>query len=144
MLEFVQAQNKELSHQLEEVLKTFREGGKSLPTLTAEEISGARLQIARAFEAGNRYVTVETLQGAKRYRIKQLAVPPRLSSVADAVDIKKAKPNADQDAYVPYLQFKTTVNRAVILGDPGGGKSTLTQMLCFDNSNSIMLRRAPR
>ena len=93
MLEFVQAQNKELSHQLEEVLKTFREGGKSLPTLTAEEISGARLQIARAFEAGNRYVTVETLQGAERYRIKQFAVPPSCGP-SRTVNIKKAKPNA--------------------------------------------------
>lgn len=141
MLEFVQAQTKELSRQLDEVTRALQSACNVASPLTAQDLNDARLRLARSFEATNRTVTVETLQGAKRCKIKQLVVPPRMETVAAPTkrDTRKAKASLDDDT-IAYLQFRTTVSRAVILGDPGGGKSTLTQLLCYDNSNSIMLK----
>ena len=148
MLEFVQAQNKGISKQLTEIMTALRKSSELTEPLSASEISVARLGLARAFESSNKYMTVETVQGANKCRIKHLAVPPRLASVtsptkrhvkkarADIEEVLDDKPEASS---IPYVQFKTTVHRAVILGDPGGGKSTLTQLLRFDNSNSILL-----
>jgi hypothetical protein len=141
LLEFVQAQNKELSRQLAEVTRALSASSQLTAPLSAHEIADARVRLARSFESSNRYLTVETIQGAKRCGIKQLIVPPRLATLATATrpDTKKASAKLKEDDYTSYLQLKTTVHRTVILGDPGGGKSTLTQLLCFDNSNSIML-----
>jgi hypothetical protein len=137
LLEFIQAQDKELSKQLEDLVRSLNEATKVTDRLDSKALNEARVKLARAFEVANRYVTVETLQGAKRCRIRQLVVPPRLANSVGSLDVKKGKPQFD--THMSYIQFKTTVCRAVILGDPGGGKSTLTQLLCFDNSNSIIL-----
>ncbi len=139
LLEFIQAQNKELSKQLDGLIRSLGEAAKVKSPLAAKDINEARIKLARSIEVANRYVAVETLQGAKRCRIKQLVVPPRLATIVGGPDIKKSRANLNLEAHTGYIQFKTTFRRAVILGDPGGGKSTLTQLLCFDNSNSIVL-----
>ena len=38
-----------------------------------------------------------------------------------------------------FINFKTCAGRVVILGDPGGGKSTLSQLLCYDLASAISL-----
>src|SRR5262249_5718318 len=70
----------------------------------------------------------------------QLVVAPRLATItAEKVSARKARPLPAGVAQYSYLQFRTSIGKSIILGDPGGGKSTLTQLLCFDNSNSIIL-----
>src|SRR5580704_4461717 len=63
LLEFVQAQNKDLSRQLGEVAKALQASSQLTAPLSALEIADARIRLARAFESGNRFLTVETIQG---------------------------------------------------------------------------------
>src|SRR5208283_773957 len=46
---------------------------------------------------------------------------------------------SDQEQTISYLLFRRNVDRAIILGDPGSGKSTLTQLLSFDLARLISL-----
>lgn len=138
LLEFLQAQHSELAKQLADMAKAL-EASKLLPDPpNLKEISEARVRLARSLEVANRYLSVETVKGVKRCRIRQLVVPPRLST-SKKLEAKKATSQPKDAAYISYITFKSSVRRAVILGDPGGGKSTLTQLLSFDNSNSILL-----
>ena len=43
------------------------------------------------------------------------------------------------EAEISYQNFRSYFNRAIIVGDPGGGKSTLTQLLCYDLAYAIAL-----
>jgi hypothetical protein len=42
-------------------------------------------------------------------------------------------------AEISYQNFRSYFSRAIIVGDPGGGKSTLTQLLCYDLAYAIGL-----
>ncbi|MCK1377699.1 NACHT domain-containing protein, partial [Bradyrhizobium sp. 24] len=138
LLEFVQAQNSELARQLADMSKALEASKLLLDPPNLKEIFEGRTRLARSLEVANRYLSVETVKGVKRCRIRQLVVPPRLST-SKKVEVKKANSQPRDSDYISYVTFKSSVRRAVILGDPGGGKSTLTQLLSFDNSNSILL-----
>lgn len=97
----------------------------------------ARVKVAKAIEAANRYTNVETLQGTKKFRLKSLAIPGRLSRLSTA-EIASAKMAANGPS-TNYLGFRRQFDRAIILGDPGGGKSTLTQLVCFDLARIVAL-----
>jgi hypothetical protein len=40
--------------------------------------------------------------------------------------------DASEGAPIDYAEFISGIRRAVVLGDPGGGKSTFTEKLCYD------------
>jgi predicted NACHT family NTPase len=141
LLEYITAQNKRMMRQLADISLALKRAIDISEPIPAIKLADSRLRLARSLEVANRYITVETLQGAKRYRIKHLAVHPRLSQM-DPIDPEHKGFEPQPSGHIPYLLFKTTVRRAVILGDPGGGKSTLTQLMCYHNSNSILLEAA--
>jgi len=43
---------------------------------------------------------------------------------------------AEENA-ISFSNFKISINRVIVLGDPGGGKSTLSQFLCHELANAI-------
>jgi hypothetical protein len=61
-----------------------------------------------------------SFEGSARHRLDQLYVAPRLRRVEG------------EDVWLSYREFGSEVWRAVILGDPGGGKSSLAAKLCSD------------
>jgi predicted NACHT family NTPase len=131
------AQNKKLELYLRNVLKTLSAPPRTDP-LPFDQLNDLRLTLARFIESNNRTVSVETQQGAKRINIRQLIVPARLSTTISG----NGKRHVESLAGTPTLsftQFKANTGRAVVLGDPGGGKSTFSQMLCYDLANSITL-----
>ena len=48
----------------------------------------------------------------------------------------------DAISHVPYADLKSSFQRVVILGDPGGGKSTLCQRICYDLARATQLASA--
>jgi hypothetical protein len=132
LLEFVQAHNKALSNQLKDVIRSLQLAGESKDEIPHQVLADARLKIARAVENANRFVSVETLQGVKRCNIRQLVVPPRLN-VLERHSVAITTGGSE----ILYSNFRSSFGSAVILGDPGGGKSTLTQLLCHDLAYSI-------
>ncbi len=113
-------------------------------TFTASEIFEMRLKVARHIEAQNKTLTVETTQGARKVPIKKLVVPARLEEIQSKSDTVMPHRDAHRDGSppVPFMSFRRTFFNAVILGDPGGGKTTLTQLLCYDLANQIILEAA--
>lgn len=109
--------------------------------MSAREFYDIRLKIARHIETQNKTLTVETTQGARKVPIKKLVVPARMEEVQSQAEAVMPHRDAHRDgnAPVPFINFRRSFFSAVILGDPGGGKTTLTQLLCFDLANQIIL-----
>ncbi|MDG4879201.1 hypothetical protein P9273_29410 [Mesorhizobium sp. WSM4935] len=136
LLEIIRAQHHELLEKVNQVRSSLQMQGKAGP-LSYSEIRDARVKVARSIDAANRYTTVETLQGTKKLRLRNLAIHGRLTPLSPA-EIASAKIGYS-DQSIGYITFRRQFDRAVILGDPGGGKSTLTQMLCNDLASLIVL-----
>lgn len=77
-------------------------------------------------EVAARYGQIEppNLLGRERIAIERLFVTPHLSRARSAEE--------PSDAHVPFRSFVTTVDRSVVLGNPGAGKSTLVAKTCVD------------
>ncbi|WP_312361257.1 hypothetical protein [Agrobacterium sp.] len=139
LLAIVRAQHHELIRHVTHISQALSHGNLSEP-LTYNELREARLKVARSIEAINRYTNVETLQGTKKFRLKSLAISGRLARLSDAeIGAAKMSPHGST---VNYITFRRNFDRTVILGDPGGGKSTLTQLLCYDLANLTILEEA--
>lgn len=136
LLDIIRAQHRQIILQVENLTRSLNQQNTA-GRITLEEVQDGRIKLSRAIEAANRYTAVESLQGAKRLRLKSLAIPSRLTPLSEG-EIASAK-IAENGTTITYLNFRRQFGRAVILGDPGGGKSTLTQMLCNDLSHLIAL-----
>jgi predicted NACHT family NTPase len=77
------------------------------------------------------------MRGTKKYSLKTLAISGRLGRLKE--DELISARYSDGRPTKSYLNFRRQLNRGIILGDPGGGKSTLTQLLCFDLARTILL-----
>jgi hypothetical protein len=80
--------------------------------------------------------------------ISRLFIEPRFScfdyDVLSGLGVKAKQNSTTEDeeeavSEVSYSLFRSTFHRTVILGDPGGGKSTTIQNLCFEFSKALSL-----
>lgn len=141
MFEALKAQNEHLANRITALSACLKNAGTLGVPLEAKVSEELRVKIARGIEVANRQVNVETTQGTRRVPIKRLVIPARLNQVRERSQIPSAHREAPliRSPSTSYLTFRRTFNRTVILGDPGGGKSTLTQQLCFDLAHQIVL-----
>ncbi|RWF51771.1 MAG: hypothetical protein EOS50_27135 [Mesorhizobium sp.] len=139
LYEAIKANTGEILHRLE-ALASCLENAQSLVAMPAGQFGELRIKVAKGIEASNRQINVETTQGTKKVLITKLVIAPRLSPLSQ-LDVLTAHRDAHHERThnVTYINFRRTFSRAVILGDPGGGKSTLTQLLCYDLANQIGL-----
>ena len=137
LYDFMAAQNKKLELYLQLLLGALSNQTPA-QLLSFDELNELRLKIARSIENSNRSLSVETQQGTKRVNIRSLVVPARLRPTL--VDEGKRQPlHSTDEVSMSFIHFKECAGRVVILGDPGGGKSTLSQMLCYDLASAISL-----
>ncbi|UCI17745.1 hypothetical protein FJ970_21895 [Mesorhizobium sp. B2-1-8] len=145
LYEAIKANTGEILHRLD-ALASCLENAQSLDVLPSSQFGELRIKVAKGIEAANRQVNVETTQGTKKILISKLVIAPRLSPLTQK-EILAAHRDAHHDRThnISYINFRRTFSRVVILGDPGGGKSTLTQILCYDLATQIGLEAsAPR
>lgn len=129
----------EIINRIEDLARSLQKANSHTP-LSASQFSEIRLRVAKGIEAANRQVTVETTQGAKKVAIKKIVISPRLSVISsNEMLMAHREAHSNREYSVNYLGFRRTFNKAIILGDPGGGKSTLTQSLCYDLARQISL-----
>jgi Predicted NTPase (NACHT family) len=119
-----------------------------------EAINEAIPRILRAVAGDTKYIRVETSQGRKDVEITKIYIAPRLSirnidKIAPIIKILSETANEDQDNGDGFTLsiskqrslFEQTLRsvdmselknlpRVVVLGNPGGGKSTLLQCVC--------------
>ncbi|WP_430250779.1 NACHT domain-containing protein [Neorhizobium sp. DAR64860/K0K1] len=144
LFEAIKAQNGDLAARIDGLAASLRSAAAINDLLSSEAISEIRLKIARGVEQSNRQVNVETTQGTRKVNVKKLVIPARLKPLGskDKIPAPHRDSVGEKQTTVGYLPFRRSFDRAVILGDPGGGKSTLTQLLCYDLANQIVLQAA--
>lgn len=121
---------------------------------TDEAIAEILPRILRSVTGDTRYIRVETSQGRKEVEISKIYISPRLRyrnldrvrpSIKTAIDglVKKRHDDAEFSASVSDemrtitrkissigLEDVSVLPRVVVLGNPGGGKSTILQSIC--------------
>ncbi|WP_394228055.1 NACHT domain-containing protein [Paracoccus marcusii] len=105
------------------------------------EFAEDRLRVAKSIELAHKNITVETNAGAKKLALSKMVVPARLTEVSDASEIPSPHRESfrNQPSGISVINFRRSFYNAVILGDPGGGKTTLTQHICHSLSQQIIL-----
>ncbi|MFN0045221.1 MAG: NACHT domain-containing protein [Sphingorhabdus sp.] len=136
LMEVIRASSDELRHEIIEISEALNKAGRSQP-LTSEQFLDIRSRVARSIETEHRDLPVETDRGTRRVNISKLVIPARLSPVSShALTGGGARPDS---ATIPLSDFRRGLHRGVVLGDPGGGKSTLTQLVCYEMARSLNL-----
>ena len=139
IFEALHSNSSEVIQRLDRITQCLDSSNK-LHSLSASQIKELRIKIARGIETANKYINLETNQGTKKVSLKKHVIAARLNTTSvNKVPAQHRDLYEDGDIAVNYIAFRRSFNRAVILGDPGGGKSTLTQLLCYDLSNQIVL-----
>jgi len=87
-----------------------------------------------------RYLSVETDKGQKRVDLSKLFVSPMITQHTDkrSGDVSISSEYADPYSTLKYPSFKGKVNKSVIVGDPGGGKTTICQYISYDYSKRVI------
>jgi hypothetical protein len=141
---------KTISADLTKRLERIEEGTSSL--LVAKPI-GNQQEIFSTFQKANRAlatrykdVRVETNRGARPVAIERIYIPSKLRVKKEPEQLREilsldpaTRKNRDlilaqsdhSVGRVTYTEFRSGFRRAIVLGDPGGGKSTLCQYLCY-------------
>ena len=96
----------------------FLESNKEL---NLEEITEFEKKYRKQVEYRHSRITIPNFDRALAIHIKDLFVDPKIT-----VD------NQKNNEPIDVIEFFRIMNRAVILGNPGGGKSTFSQKICYD------------
>jgi energy-coupling factor transporter ATP-binding protein EcfA2 len=113
-------------------------------------------RIAKCLNSEYKINWVETNKGRKQVSLDKIYIPGRVkprredsgvkalmqSALAGvyARDVGRRHNNSErEDLTVGFVDFQKHFRRVVVLGDPGGGKSTLCQYLCLTLSNQYLL-----
>ena len=141
--------------QIDQALQLINENRTDRKQATLETLHPALLKIARGLQSTTKQVRVETNKGPRSVDISKIYIPPKLrhrdtkrntETLAKAAAVIRPKgkivrhegpetewqidPSILQS--ISYGDLKLSFSRVVVLGDPGGGKSTICQNLCFD------------
>ena len=151
----LQIHNAEISgriDQIDDALASINQRFKPDATkLDFAEFSAVLLKVAKGLQNSYRTIRVETNKGARSVEITKIYIPSSLryrATLRNAAKLevgsrfikepKSAKsfanerPAREKLDNISYSDLRALFNKVVILGDPGGGKSTLCQHLCYD------------
>ncbi|UEM03753.1 NACHT domain-containing protein [Skermanella rosea] len=115
-------------------------------------------RISKGLQSNYRTIQIETNKGSKPIDINKIYIPSKLRyrqlsethmRLADIVLDKsrergKILEETETEKHIlfskiSYGDFRSSFRRVVVLGDPGGGKSTLCQYLCFELAKQCSL-----
>jgi hypothetical protein len=140
LLESLQAQGVEIGKQLELIEESLGNVKKLGSELAIADLIQARLKIAKSIESSARMIHVETNQGTRKVNISKLVIPARLTRHQSSEAVASLRIEREENS-IGFIVFRRSFHKAVILGDPGGGKSTLTQFLSHTLSSQILLEQ---
>ncbi|BAK65451.1 hypothetical protein SLG_07760 [Sphingobium sp. SYK-6] len=137
LLEIIRKQHDDIKGEISKIVASLQQAS-TLKALTTEQFIEARLRVSKSIEALNRDIPVETERGTKRVPIKSLVIPARLQKFSHE-NLPASGEDIPDGPSEKLIDFRRSLRRAVVLGDPGGGKSTLTQHLCYDLAKRLTL-----
>jgi hypothetical protein len=142
--------------QIDQALELLNKNRPNQKLSSLAELQPVLLRIARGLQSITKQVRVETNKGPRSVDISKIYIPPKLkhrdtkknaealakatSAIrpkgrhmkADGPDLLEWRVDPKILQTITYSDLKLSFSRVVILGDPGGGKSTICQNLCFD------------
>ncbi|MBC9033067.1 NACHT domain-containing protein [Sphingomonas sp. JC676] len=136
LAELLTGQNAQTTATLERLELVVHDLKLGVQKYSHDEIHVARLKLARSIEQMHKEISIETQRGLRRVNIKTVIISPRLIDEQPAPAPVELEERGRGDALVDVIRISSTT---VVLGDPGGGKSTLVQSLCFDMARAITL-----
>jgi hypothetical protein len=122
----------------------------ALSGLGPDELNSLLLRLGRALQNAYRPIRIETNKGPKQVGITDIYTPARLTlrgqeetdlkTLLSGTALHHRRGNVDKEIdEFAFGEFRDTFSRAVVLGDPGGGKSTLCQFICFEMTKQSVL-----
>jgi hypothetical protein len=142
--------------QIDQALELINKSRAGQRLTSLAELQPAFLKIARGLQSITKQIRVETNKGPRSVDISKIYIPPKLkhrdtkknseflAKATSAIRPKNKPPTKSEPVEydwrvdpkvlqtISYGDLKLSFSRVVILGDPGGGKSTICQHLCFD------------
>ncbi|MET3725087.1 NACHT domain-containing protein [Sphingomonas trueperi] len=150
----------EIRNRLDAVDQSLKSISKSnLPdSISADDLNDKFHKICKGLVQSYRNIRIETNRGPKNVEINKIYVPAKLAlretdfskrqlerisklavNPSSAHKRRVSAHNPDELKIFSYGEFPDIFRRAVVLGDPGGGKSTLCQKFCFDLAKGLAL-----
>lgn len=148
ILEFIAQQTTGLKDRLEGATSNIARmiSDVAEPQISTEVIANIREDVCKALEAKYHYVPTETTRGTRRHSIRKLFIEPRFSRLDYNLLSGSNKENQNDTEVeeesvieITYAHLRSIFHRTVILGDPGGGKSTTIQNICYEFSKALSL-----
>ncbi|MDF9304791.1 hypothetical protein P5P81_20785 [Tritonibacter mobilis] len=145
LLGATQAQTQELVSRIDALAASFRLG-KPKVALPFDEFNKIRLKVAKGVENANKNINVETTKGTRKVALKKVVIPARLSAISSANDLPA--PHRDETPKpkrtIGLIPFRRSFNKAIILGDPGGGRQHLRSCCVLTCHIKLSLRKITR
>lgn len=125
-----------ISKKLDRLLDLRTKSNEDITTvITKDREIAIEQKYCRAMQNANKDISIETNRGSKRVNVEKIFIKSRLrrSSLDNFLNERIEINGFDiDDEIFSYSAFIKSFDRAVIVGDPGGGKSTLCQHLCHE------------
>lgn len=152
--------HREIGHRLDkidEAIRAFAPNGDLEQVNTFNQLNSTMIKMARGLQLSYRNIRVETNRGPKEVEINRIYIAPKLmvrsgghNELNPAIirstfgnSSRGNRPRQSGRRYqlkvVDYPELITSFKRIVVLGDPGGGKSTLCQKFCYDMAKDSAL-----
>lgn len=156
MVPALRALHSTITARLDSIAESYRANSQQLERINFNAVDDKDLlaRISRGIKSKFYSLKIETTKGVRSVEISRLYVPARLlprdhvihtgrpnfsyrmkasyESTEDHASTLALFPLSYDEKGIQYKDFKTSFRKAVILGDPGGGKSTLCRALCYE------------
>lgn len=147
------AQFKEIEHRLQKIEALAATASVNQTHIDLGRQNELLATVSKRLIVVHKSISVETNRGRKPVDIHAIYVPSRLIPASDEsadgsgdrITASRSSRGKRRFIYqsrrhsITYNEFKSSIRRAVVLGDPGGGKSTLCQHLCYDFAKKFSL-----
>ena len=136
----IESRIQSVSDKLAALLQTFAK------EVSYEEIASTMQRVARALTSEFRNIRIETNRGAKLVELNRVYIPSKLRyrknpALEEFIGAGlNARIRHGPVEGITYSEFRGAFRKVVVLGDPGGGKSTLCQYLCYELSKQCALQ----
>ncbi len=149
----IESMNKSLNRRLDSISNSLPSQRDETINLSPMEYVDNARKISRGLQSIYKSIRVETNRGARRVDITRVYIPSKLAFSKNSsllrtqeymmrVDVRRYA--IHDPSVVEYKDLSRSFQRVIVLGDPGGGKSTLCQYLCYELSKMLLLVEAPK
>lgn len=138
---YLKASHQDLISRLEKIEDGLASVAPTFPkkNQSYEALNESLLKLSQGLQRAYKDIRIETNKGARPVEISKIFIPSKLCfRKPSKLNVQPAAFEGRPDLYrteagrLTFGELKFGFRRVVVLGDPGGGKSTLCQQVCYD------------